>query len=1193
MEHSIWVDAHASIVLLPSGELGQELLTLVNTWAESGLIGPAFWVSPESVTTFVDEPPRIRAQVVGCDASRVLVTTEVDLFEQLAREEFEKVRLLKVRSATPSFEEDALQDQIVESVESYLRFSTPFASVQSSDSQQAQVLEVVTLVAPTTQHKARVSLSQTRKGVGTTVVAAPEDRSTPWSPDAFVRDDERYKGFLLMHIVTTAGIWFGLQNGLTDLVNQESSNQSDVYLSRVFVSAVLTDGLARRISAEALKEAADGNRALSVAPAGTVFIDDADQDAYVHELADNYMFHGLEGGILSYQPFVQGEDGGKRNLSIGAQIAEYLRFARHALASIPKWAWRGIKQGLSRKVQDKLQGADGDATVNAELFAEQLDARDNLLLQEFKTLVDLAQESRVSMNTPLARSQVRSTPGLWKSIRTKLFATLDGGLAHEETGFPEKDGGIRPIFRAVSALFQQPDEIFTFPENLPLPDTVKPSYGWSDMASTSSVQAELTNWVAEVENSLTVLSTQLIEKKEDLANREQELFDLTTVLRENDALEFDDKGIERPITIAAAEGRLSAPFARSASSKTFPEPLVSTVELGDSEGDSDSTQIDESAPGEEISELTNDAGDQTGPIVEGTPEDHSLEGVPAEVKGPRARKTKKESAPQTEARQDKVDEPSVAIENPEVPQLDDLADDSAESPLEEETVEETKPDLPGLLRQHRDLKKQIKGLVAEVESTKKAQEEAAARRDERSATLQAFTEWTHALERTFIWKLQARMKLEQGRVEEHTVALEQAIEETKAPQPGTLISLRKKFHKRLLVVIPSLFLLAGLIVLYCATIGFGLIPIVGWLAQTVILATMISLVAGILVTYFSTAALYYSGHSKFIRAMKDEERRLKGVADAYTTARKEAIRLEALHSQTIDWIELLARALHQPWLVKPDWLSPGLRSSETLALPFAMRVAQTDDNDFRSQNQLHDRAMRALLVRGWRQIAFNELVGEIGSMSSQGFASDGVDFLDNDMPHVSNGGRDVVRQHLASPELLENIARIHIRPLIHDLQTSAMTLTKPQVVVTDDNPLAGLAYDTEGLDTSHETMQDWDRFLSRTLFTNPSQLRHASPLSALAIADAEVSTGIHARVSSFAIVPEHLGAAVDYEAAGIKTVVYSGTRSRPIEAVIRMDVVGPLSPETLSLWQNTVSTPARVEDEAPLMPTRRIFSTEP
>ena len=115
---------------------------------------------------------------------------------------------------------------------------------------------------------------------GVVVVASPEDRSSPWSGDAFVRENDRFVGFTLTHLASVVGLWNGVSTGSFELFHREESGHQSVWISRVFVNAVLTESLGRRTAARVLDDAARPDSLLvdpsmSPPPAGTTFIADA------------------------------------------------------------------------------------------------------------------------------------------------------------------------------------------------------------------------------------------------------------------------------------------------------------------------------------------------------------------------------------------------------------------------------------------------------------------------------------------------------------------------------------------------------------------------------------------------------------------------------------------------------------------------------------------------------------------------------------------------------------------------------------------------------------------------------------------------------------------------------------------------------------------------------------------------------
>ena len=76
--------------------------------------------------------------------------------------------------------------------------------------EQSTDLKHATLICAPTEFQLRQRVDWASGEFGVVVVASPEDRSSPWSGDAFVRENERFVGFTLMHLASVAGLWNGV-----------------------------------------------------------------------------------------------------------------------------------------------------------------------------------------------------------------------------------------------------------------------------------------------------------------------------------------------------------------------------------------------------------------------------------------------------------------------------------------------------------------------------------------------------------------------------------------------------------------------------------------------------------------------------------------------------------------------------------------------------------------------------------------------------------------------------------------------------------------------------------------------------------------------------------------------------------------------------------------------------------------------
>jgi hypothetical protein len=95
-----WRESGLTIVLLPGGTYGDQLLAVAKQWTEMRLLTEAIWVRPEFLESGSSTPPRQTALVLGESPNGEPIEVEIDHFEQHARQQHLTVRLLVVRSVS-------------------------------------------------------------------------------------------------------------------------------------------------------------------------------------------------------------------------------------------------------------------------------------------------------------------------------------------------------------------------------------------------------------------------------------------------------------------------------------------------------------------------------------------------------------------------------------------------------------------------------------------------------------------------------------------------------------------------------------------------------------------------------------------------------------------------------------------------------------------------------------------------------------------------------------------------------------------------------------------------------------------------------------------------------------------------------------------------------------------------------------
>ncbi len=455
-----WGDTGMTIVLLPEGLQGEALLAVARQWTEMKLLSQAVWVRPEFLEPENTNPPRQRAMIIGTDRDGEPIEVEVDLFEQLARQQLLTVRLLVVRSVSEHLEFDVAQDTLATLLDQYLTVALPLPISAGYDREKYTQFIRLNLITAPTEHQSGDGKKLVTGRFNANFVAAAEDRSAPLAGDAFMRHDPestRFAAFTMMHVATVGALWSGLPQGLYELLNPSGPGGSELFMSRVFVSAILTDGLARRASTRVLKRigdpamgAIDFSSELPVE--GTYQIPDSDRDKFIESMV-NLTFE-FDGGKLSYRPSPEAERVSTIQKSLDQQANSFLTFAWDKLSSIPRHMIRGIHRRIATTLNLLLHGGDDTGYASIRVPQDYFDPRDRMILDKREQIGKEKERADLTLVSPVTPSDVRSSPELWENIRQLIFGMLDGSNL-DKFGYPEGENGW-PIFYRVSDLFADP-----------------------------------------------------------------------------------------------------------------------------------------------------------------------------------------------------------------------------------------------------------------------------------------------------------------------------------------------------------------------------------------------------------------------------------------------------------------------------------------------------------------------------------------------------------------------------------------------------------------------------------------------------------------------------------------------------------------------------------------------------------------
>jgi hypothetical protein len=442
MSKKVWKGDAVSIILLPSGEQGEEILKLALDWSRSWLLTPALWMLADDIPDFPKDtdidnqvPPDLKAYLLGRDSDQNPVKEEVSVFWTLGSQAFKTIRFIAVRTE----QNLELMKRTSIGAESAARFIELAVPGTSSQMQKYNLI-----IAPTNEKRLLEGILSSFWNAN--LIAAAEDRSTPLSTDSFVKTSERYIGFALAHIATTAGLWAGLPVSSAELKG-EKNQLGQARLQRVFVRGVTNDALSADVAHWALQKLnyTDTNFEISLVEGQNVVTIAAEfEDYYMNQLVEHILKGPTDGQPQDNFLFreLPEPDSSKVKIGLLRKIIQRLEDMGTGLASIPKWIKASAEYRLEYAIDDER---------DEEILYSALPKR---LLAKVKAPTFNLKEAQAS---PGGTEIPTASAALWRHMRESISAAID---APSLTDHPEvlKDKDHRHlVFATVDLVLPSPE----------------------------------------------------------------------------------------------------------------------------------------------------------------------------------------------------------------------------------------------------------------------------------------------------------------------------------------------------------------------------------------------------------------------------------------------------------------------------------------------------------------------------------------------------------------------------------------------------------------------------------------------------------------------------------------------------------------------------------------------------------------
>jgi hypothetical protein len=448
MAKKIWESEAVSIIVLPSGDQGREILDLAQDWSRSWLLTPALWMLADEIPDFDPEksielqvPPRLTAYLLGRDAEQNSVKDEVDVFWTLGSQPFKTIRFIAVRTEQDSvlMQKTSLGAQ---RAAQFIQRAVPEPRDKSRSELTGALFSKYNLVIAPTNERGLLDgvLDQFWDA---NLIAAAEDRSTPLSTDSFVKVGERFTGFALAHIATTAGLWAGLPISSAE-INSDSGEKVQMKLARlqrVFVRGVTSDALSADVAHWALQKLnySDTNFEISAVEGQSVTtIASERQERFMNELVE-YIMRGPtpEGDNFLYVPFEESPfTTAKTRWFI--RLLERIGDMGSGLAGLPRWAAASAEYRIDIAMDDEADEQTLYKGVPDRLAPRVKLAPIDVLIASLKP--------RLAM----------PTPDLWKHMRESISSAIDAPTSNHPDVLTDPKDGNKLVFATVDQVLPNP-----------------------------------------------------------------------------------------------------------------------------------------------------------------------------------------------------------------------------------------------------------------------------------------------------------------------------------------------------------------------------------------------------------------------------------------------------------------------------------------------------------------------------------------------------------------------------------------------------------------------------------------------------------------------------------------------------------------------------------------------------------------
>lgn len=516
----LWPTDGVSVILLPPKKLGEEVFNLALEWTQHKLLSPAIYIGVEDQGSDITQsmsiigPTTIKARVVGRNGSR-----EVSLFDELTRNAISKLRVLACRSVEKDEKFHEVQDRIVDRLREQVRASAPTERMQDNLMLGTKLILINFISGPAMRNGGSTE-HLIEKDWTANIVLSPEDRAEPLGFDSFVNEgDSKYPGFLLANIASAAGLWTGVNKSIVELSDVEPSTVYDkVMVQRTFARAVVTEGVAIRIAAHALKQIEIfGNPVAD--PTFTLKektrITDEDSKSLIAGVVKSSMT--ADNNALTFQLRVERPEEEDTTVSLVDGIKMFFRFFWERIKTFPLTILEAVTSKVNKKATQVLFGADSGYRIESKKDLQKAGLT-KIDKEEILKIGDVRKSVGEQLQKMLIAPEYRSNhPRLWYEIRRNVFELLDG--IHDQAP--------KQVLADTEKLIPKYGDTWTVPDFVLDPEEqgeeVRSTLEWLDVDLAMKISTQIEEEISLIRSEVDEFRNELVEAEVNKGNAKNDL----------------------------------------------------------------------------------------------------------------------------------------------------------------------------------------------------------------------------------------------------------------------------------------------------------------------------------------------------------------------------------------------------------------------------------------------------------------------------------------------------------------------------------------------------------------------------------------------------------------------------------------------------------------------------------------------